>query len=441
MLMLTRYEKTMHRLGLSDFVGDEKANNRSKMIIESLSINLVSQLFAGNFLVGFLVAMGATDNFLGTFTLCASLGSVGQILSPIIFERLQRKKPLVITLRCIYYFLYIIATGILSVPALINDHTLTLLLITVMVANLLNSIAGPAQTTWHLQNLDARTQSNYFSILSPLVSVIVPIYSFLMGLLIDSIKVSVNEIFAFQILRIITLIIAIIEITMLIKIKEYPYVKAPERIGIIKMFANVFKDKNYMLIVGIGAFWVFCASLSASYFSSYLISDLQMGYSWIFGISMASMPIMMIAAKLFSRFRSDRTLFQALSFFLIAYALALLPQVFTQKNILFLYPLAIIASTFFAPNINILTSQLPYFNLPEESKISYIGVYTTMNMVSIFISNAVSKLFIGVTEGVKIQFWVFTFGNKQLLNLLAIILIIGLGAIIKVLEKSKFKNV
>ncbi len=439
--MLTRYEKTMYRLGLSDFAGDEKANNRTKMVFESLSINLVSQLFAGNFLVGFLVAMGATDNFLGTFTLCASLGSVGQILSPIIFERLPRKKPLVITLRCIYYLLYIITTGILSIPSLRNDHTLPLLLITVMIANLLNSIAGPAQTAWHLQNLDARTQNTYFSLMSPLVSVVVPIYSFLMGLLIDSIKISINELFAFQILRIITLVIAIVEVTMLIKIKEYPYAEAPERIGIIKMFSNVFKDKNYMIVVGIGSFWVFSTSLSASYFSSYLISDLGMSYSWIFGISMASMPIMMISAKLFSRFRANRTLFRALSFFYIAYALTLLPQIFTQKNILFLYPLAVIVSTFFAPNINILVSQLPYVNLPEESKISYIGVYTTMNMVSIFISNAVSKFFIGVTEGVKVQLWIFTFGNKQLLNLIAIILIIGLGTIIRVLEKSRFKNI
>ncbi len=438
--MLTRYEKIIYRLGLSDFIGDEKANNRSKMIIESLSINLVSQLFAGNFLVGFLVAMGATDSFLGTFMLCASLGSVGQILSPIVFERLSRKKPLVITLRCIYYLLYIIITGILSIPSLKTDNTLNILLVTVMIANLLNSIAGPAQTAWHLQNLDAKTQNGYFSFLSPLVCFIVPIYSFLMGVVIDSIKVSVNELFPVHILRVVTLTIAIIEVTMLIKIKEYPYPEAPKHTSIVSMFSSVLKDKNYMLIVAIGSFWAMSANFSASYFSSYLISDLGMSYSWIFGISMASMPIMLFAAKLFSTFRANRTLFGGLSFFLIAYALTLLPQIFTQKNTLFLYPIAILVSTFFAPNINILTSQLPYVNLPENSKISYIGVYTTMTMVSVFVGNALSKLFIDVTEGVKLQIWMFSFGNKQLLNLLAIIFIIGLGIAIKILEKLKFKN-
>ena len=78
-----------------------------------------------------------------------------------------------------------------------------------------------------------------------------------------------------------------------------------------------------------------------------------------------------------------------------------------------------------SPGINLVFSNLPYVNMPDENQTNLLGFYSTLNSFAGFLGASLGRQFITMTEGMRIKFGGTTMGNKQLVLILAAVFMLA----------------
>ena len=426
------------KTSFSELFGKEQelSQNRRNILISNYSSAVSNNLFGGNFFTGFLLLMNINDSNIGLITMISMFGNMLQVFSPLLLERFAERKKILIIGRIIVHFINLVIISI--IPLLVPNDSLKLsfILVATLLVNVLNAMIAPGYSVWHIKSVPNDMRSRYFSFVHLTNNILVYSVILIASRMVDTFKHNGNELTGLLILRAIALVLAVFDIIYMLKIREYPVPK--RNIRVRDVLLSPLKEKKFLVTVAMACMWSFTANIPGSYYTVYLLRELNISYSFLNTVNMLSIPVMILVMPIWRR-RVDttsrfRTLYLCINLYIVHYlGLAFV----TEKNIL-LYPVFMIYAFAISPGINLVFSNLPYVNMPEDNQTNLLGFYSTMNSFAGFLGASLGRQFITISDGVQVKLGETIIGNKQLILIIAaVFMLISALVIFNLTRKSE----
>jgi hypothetical protein len=107
---------------------DEFSINRRNIALSSYCSGIITNLVGGNFLTGFLLLMNADDAFIGLISMAGIFGNIMQVMSPLLLERFNSRKKILIVGRALFHLFNIAVVGIIPILGYADRVKLTMVL-------------------------------------------------------------------------------------------------------------------------------------------------------------------------------------------------------------------------------------------------------------------------------------------------------------------------
>lgn len=394
--------------------GDEGTMDRRYLVRYNLTANIVANLIGGNFYTGFLILLGADDGFIGLMTILVYAANLFQLVSPLILERLSKRKPLLVALRIAYHLLNIVFIGLIPLVSGVTQIRMTLLAVTVLAVNIINSLMSPGLSVWHIAHIPPRVRVSYFSIVSIVNGIGVAVCNLCASALVDVFKASNFELYGLLAIRVVAVMVAIYDVTLLIRIRDVPVTKSL-KVHVLDILTKPWREKRYLRTVLIAFLWNLSANLVGSYYTVHLLRNVQVSYSFITIISLLNIPILLLFTPIWRRVYANSSWMKPLSLALLIYAPRFLIESFVTKDLLFLFPLGEIWCYICMVGINLGFSSFAYINIPEKNQTIYIGFYSTICNLGALLGSTFGRSFVTTLAGFQMTIFGVGIGEKQML--------------------------
>ena len=411
---------------------DGKAKNRRLRMLYTCFTGIVTTVIMGTYLTGLMIEMGADDGFISLSSALTNLCSVAQLVAPMIFERMRYRKRILIAVRMIYQFMNIVLIGVIPFLPISKPFMLVLFMVVIVALNLANSISLPGISIWQMQCIPESKHSDYFTAVSICAHVITVLSGVIAGNLVDGFTaggVSIvglsPKMCAFLALRLVALVFCIFEIICMIKMTEEPYdVEREKRKLNLSLLIEPLKNSSFMKTVLIYVSFQFVSGIVGQYFNIYLIEIVKVPYTLFSYSLIISMPFYFVMIPIFSRLVNKYTWNKVLPFLIFGTGCAYIFNMLITLESLYFYHFVMVVYYMFAPSVMVVFSYLPYTNMPNENRTSYISFFTISGIIASFLGTLFGMLFMNITDGLVIEIFGKEFVNYQYLNLLQTVLFI-----------------
>jgi MFS family permease len=411
--------------------GDEDSNqSRRALVYYNVLANVIANLIGGNFFTGLLIVLEADDAFAGLVTMLTFGANLLQLFTPVILERFTRRKPLLIMMRVVIHLISIVFIGLIPfLPAQANSR-LILLGFSVFLVNALSALSGPGFSVWHIAHIPPTVRVQFFSLVTMLNGIFVAVFNLLGSGVVDLFKRSGLELWGLTTLRVLALVLAVFDIWQLIRIRELPVQKPLHKLRLKALLTQPWKQPAYLRSVLVVVLWSLVVNMPGSFYTLYLLREIQVSYSYIMLISSFNVVVLTLLTfvwrRIFLKHNWLRPL--ALAILLLAPHYALLA--FVSEGLMILYPVAVIWSFVCTSGINLAFSSVAFINIPKENQTLYIGFYSTANFLAALSAAALSRFFVTRMSGLRFFIMGVPFGEKQLLMLIVGFLMVGVGLVV-----------
>lgn len=420
--------------------GDRMSEDRGRLLLCNYTSNVIANLVGGTFWTGFLLLLKADDAFIGTMTMIATAANMLQFFAPLLLERFSRRKGMLTALRGILYALNVAFVALIPLfPA--GDHVkLTMLAITILIVNILNAIMSPGLTIWHVQSIPQNVRPYFYSVITMTVGGVVAVVNLAGSKVVDVMTAHGMAYEGFVILRVVAAALCVLEMVLYLRIKEYPYESSGTTFHLKDLVLEPFRNKLYLRTVAVVFLWNLAANMPGSYYTVYLLRNLNVSYSYITIISMVNIPITLFLTPLWRKALGRNGWFKTLYLSVSVYLTHYLVLALVTKQSLFLYPLSQVLAYVFAIGINLSFTGIPYVNLPEKRQTAFIGFYSSAANLAALLGVTMGKYFVLITENMKLNVFGFEMVNKQALMVVTSFLLIGAVAGIRAIDKTTPKE-
>ncbi len=403
--------------------GDEASKDRARLLTYNYTANVIANLIGGSFWTGLLILMNASDSFIGSMSMISTAANMLQLFAPILLERFEHRKKLLLTLRLMLYIFNVVIIGLIPLFPGPQQTKLAMVAVSVAIVNVLNAVHAPGISIWYMQSLPNRVRNPFFSLITMTVGAVVALSNLLGSFLVDAFKAMDMEYVGLLILRGVALALVIVEIYQLSRVKEYPYEKSGDKLSVKDLLLKPIKNKLYMRTVLVVFLWNITANIPGSYYTVYLLKNVEVSYTYIMIVNMINVPIVLLLTPIWSRLQRKFGWFNTLAMGMSIYSLHYVGLALVSKGTLWLYPVTMIVAFFFAIGINLSFTGIPYVNMPKENQTAFIGFYSTAANLAALIGVTIGRYFVEFTETWKIDIFGFTMVNKQILVLITGVLI------------------
>ena len=427
---------------------DGKAKNRRLCILYTCFTGIFTTIIMGTYLTGLMIEMGADDDFINLSSALTSVCSIAQLIAPMIFERKSFRKSILIAMRAVYQFMNILLIAIIPLLPIPKSLKLFLFMMVIVALNLINSVSLPGISIWQMQSIPDGKHSNYFTASSICAHVSTVLSGVIAGNLVDgftaggvSIAGLSPKMCAFLALRLIALVFCIFEIICMIKMTEEPYdVEREKRKLNLSLLIEPIKNASFMKTVLIYVSFHFASGIVGQYFNIYLIEIVKVPYTLFSYGLIISMPFYLVMIPIFSRLVNKYTWNKVLPFLIFGTGCAYIFNMLITLESLYFYHFVMVVYYMFTPSVMVVFSYLPYTNMPNENRTSYISFFTISGLIALFLGTLFGMLFMNITDGLVIEIFGKEFVNYQYLNLLQFGLFIASAVYTLVVGKSFAKK-
>lgn len=423
---------------------DGRVTGRRGMLIGNFMTGFVSNLIMGNYFVGLLLAMGADDIYISYINMATTICGFVQFISPLLLERMPRRKNFLMIMRVIYHTLNIVVVGLIPIIRADQMFLFAAMLITIILVNSISALCSPGYSIWHMQSLPAEKRANYFTVSNLGGTIFNIIVTFTAARFVDTMElknVSVGGISptvtALLILRVIALAGAALELFAFSKIKEYPYesdANAKNNRGLRLLFSPA-ANKMFMMTISIQIIWTFACALIGKYFDIYLLDIVDMSYTYLSLSGIVSTPVIIIMTPVWAQLLRRHKWYNMMAIAVAGYSLAYIGNMLVMSSTQWMYIVVLLLCYLFNPCINIMFSTLLYMNMPEINRTAYLSFYALCTTLASFIGNILGTVFMNATNGMDITLFGTSFTNYQYLNFVQFVFIIGIAVYIAVMGK------
>lgn len=395
---------------------DEQAKGRSVMLASSILSGIISWLTGGLFYTSFLMHNGIDLVKIGIISFMPYIANCFAVFAPSILERFPRRRWVLFGGRLAYYVLMILAVTVM--PAFVQDPDWRTFCFAVLIfaANIVNALFAGGYSAWHINFIPNSIRAEYFSTSSMIANFLSLGTALLSSLVADAFSASHYAYTIIIVLRLLAFALALLELWFLLMPVEYPYEKSSEKIRFTDIITKPLSQPKFMKTLLLMGIWTFFVDTSASAINYYLLNDVGVSYTFTFTLNMLYPFFMLLLIKPTNRMINQHGWFPVFALGAILYALpSFLYSFVTAANYLWLMPVVRITQHIFGVSLNTAYSNLPYINMPESDRVSYLAFYTIFINALAFLGVLFGTWFVGAFPSLDIVLGQLHFGNVQVL--------------------------
>ena len=422
---------------------DGRAQGRRSILFYTYLTGMVTNLTAGTYFTGLMLAIGADEIFISYITIATTLCGFLQFFSPLLLERMERRKPFLVAMRLAYLFLDIVLLSLIVLLPMEKTLRLTLFLTVIILRNLASAISASGISVWQMQSIPPQKQTGYFTFSNIGSTVIGVVTAFLASSLVDTFEEQTLTVLgdsptvtAILLLRLAALIIAIPETYFFARVKEYPYTKTEvHRIG-LSMLLQPLANRRFMMTVSIYFIWTFANCIIGEFFNVYLISIVHMSYTAISLAAVFSMPMVLLLTPVWSALIGRFGWYRMLPLSFAGYAFAFFCNVLITETTQYFYFVVMALVYIFNPCMNIVFAYLPYINMPDNNRTAYYSIYSLLTTFVTFAATYFGSRFMYFTQGHTLNLLGMKMTNYQYINLVQFAIVMLLGGYVLLVGKK-----
>ena len=224
--------------------------------------------------------MGADDTLCGQIAAIPTLAGIIQFFSPMLLEKLHRRKPLVACGNALHRLMLVM---LVLVPLLPVPMTTRFIMIAALyfVSHLMVNMVAPATTTLIISLVPQGMRGRYFSIREIYLILISSMMNIIMGRVLDLFNLQNKTYEGYIVMYCVALAAMLMNLISYLKMKEPPLPAAKREINFKMLFIMPLKEKGFRKIIILFFLWGLSVNFSAPFFSVYMVSYLQLSYTFI----------------------------------------------------------------------------------------------------------------------------------------------------------------
>jgi len=418
----------------------EMKRGRTLYIVEGVTARCVFVLTSGAFLAGFAKLMGADDSFNGILGAIPTLAGTIQLLSPMVLERLRSRKLIVAILCFVHRFLL---AFMIFIPLFVQNTTIRLYLLLVISLFSYSALAfmSPAASNWMVSLTDSKGRGSYFGKRDSILLGVSTVLSLVAGKILDIYRSYNLEYSGFIVIAIILITFTFINFGLLSNIPE-PEVKLTKALPRIKdVFIKPLQNADFKKVIIITILWNIALQIGVSFFSVYMVSGLDLNYSYITAMTTLGSIIAVFSARLYGKL-ADRTSWAFVTKLSIGVlgACHLLWTFVCKSNVYFLLPFAQFLSGAAWGGINIAIFNIQFKYAPEEGRTMYLGFNAAAGGCIGFAVAMVGAKIVSALDGFSYIFLGISFGKMQVVFGLSAILLFVCSYTVGMLFKEEIRD-
>jgi MFS family permease len=412
---------------------DDYSKSRSMAILEGVSARVIFGFTTGAFLTGYLKFLGADDDICGRIAAIPTLAGTIQFFSPLLLEKLNRRKTIITISNFLHRLLLVLLIFIPLLPVSMEMR----LYITgglYFISNLMVHAVNPATTTLMISIVPQRMRGRFFSIRERYLIFISSVVNVVIGGILDRFELQGNTYEGYIVMFAVAFVAMILNLVGYLMIKEPPLPATQNKISFKKLFTLPLKEQRFRKIIVLFFMWGLSLNFSSPFFSVYMVSKLRLSYTFITVSGLLNALTYVITVSIWGKIadRKSFTYTAMLSIGLLGLTHA--SWFFVSKGSFLIYPLVILLQMLSGlswAGINISLYNIPYEYTPDESRTVYLGFNAALSGLVGFAASMVASYMVGLMSDYKGNFIGLTVTQFQLIFLISGLLIIATSALIR----------
>ena len=356
---------------LRDIYGwkDEYRKGRSISLISALLTSFYNVFITGIFYTGFLSMYEIDLVGAGIITFIPPLANCFVIFSPMILERIKKRKAILVAAKIYFYAMYIIATNLM--PLVVHDPAarVTWFCIIQFLSHAVYALFSAGFTPWfyNFYPSDQKRRAAYISYNQIFSSVLSSCVLFFSGILTSLLSSSGHQNELILGMRYFAFVLVLLDVFIQAQAKEYPY---PVHAGTVKLrevFTLSLKYKKFMGCMLLMFFWNYIANLNNGLWNYYLLNTVGLSYQTINTVSAMYVVALFLFTPMWRRILSRLSWIRTFALAVLLWTPTELFAFFLSPITQWIYvPLAVMQHTL-SVGLNLSYANVLYMNMPEEN--------------------------------------------------------------------------
>lgn len=252
--------------------------NQTFLIVEGALAGVMFSLGTGNFLVGYLNYMGASAAFCALIVALPQLGCVLQILSPFLFERLQKRKGVII----FFCFLFRFSIGACAfLPLIFTSMRMRLgtMFLVYFIAFLAAGFVTPGLNNWIMTAAPMHLRGSFFAKKDIAASVCNALLAIAMGRALDWFIVKEQAATGYFMIFSTSLVLACVDVFLLLGIEEKECDK-PIKLTVRQMLEPL-QEGSFRRIILFLSLHSFFFNFSTPFLAVYQLKSLKLSHGFL----------------------------------------------------------------------------------------------------------------------------------------------------------------
>jgi len=291
---------------LKDTLSDEEVQSGLRYVIkDGIASQSMAILTGGAFLIAFAIKLGASNFVIG---LLAAIGPLAQLLQlPSIFlvEKIRNRRAIVVVtagLSRIFWLLIALSPFLFA-----RQVGLAILLASIIGVSAFGAISGCSWNSWMRDLIPENILGSFFSKRMRIATGVGIALSLGAAAYLDLWKKQLPnyEIHGYSILFLFGLAVGMLGVYFLARTPEKRMPIPEQRLGILKLLTQPFKDENFRKLITFMCSWNFAVNLAGPFFMVYMLKRLGLSMSFIIGLSIVSQVMNFAFLRVWGKF-TDR---------------------------------------------------------------------------------------------------------------------------------------
>lgn len=343
--------------------------------VSSALAAVYSAITTGAYNTGYALHLGATTSQVGLLSAASSWGQTLQLLSPLVIERLQRRRFICLAA---FLFSYALWAPIALLPWLVPPSARPLaMIVLVAMAGAAAATAQPASTSWLGDLVPDRLRARFVSRQQMAVAAVGLLASLLAGRYMDAFPSSVEQT-GFTTLFLTAVAFGASAIVVWGRVPEPPRPK-PQRLTLPGLFLLPLGNTNFRSLTLFVAVRSAAVMIAAPFFVVYMLRHLGIPYSLIAAFSGLS-TVATIVANPFWAYLADKFGYRPV-LQISAFGLGFVPVVWfftTRGNYFVVTPLLMLWAGAMAAGVILAQFNLLIKLAPQEHRSAYVGFHSAV---------------------------------------------------------------
>lgn len=415
--------RTSPELSVKDY---EKS--RLMAVIEGVSARIIFGFTTGAFLTGYLKHIGADDKLCGQIAAIPVLAGIIQFFSPLLLEKLSRRKPLVTCFNALHRIMLVLLVVIPLLPVPVNSR-LVMVGALYFVSHLMVNMVAPATVTLVISLVPQGMRGRYFGNREIFLIFISSVLNIVMGRVLDIFELQNKPYQGYIVMYGVALLAMLLNLFSYLKMKEPPLPAAKAQIRFKNLFLLPLKDRKFRKIIILFFIWGLSLNFSSPFFSVYMVSQLKLSYTFITVCGLLNALSYVISVRLWGKASDKKSFTYTAMITLTLLGLTHAGWFFAAAGSFLEHPLVIllhITSGIAWAGINISLLNIPYEYTPDEGKTVYLGFNAALSGLVGFLSSMIASWMVGRMQdyrgllfGVEITQFQIIFAISGILTVMA----------------------